>query len=288
MSDFCKRTTWTPEEIESAVEHAIANHATYLDQKQHGKVMDFWWLIGQFVGHSGEECRRLFKHLSAEYRHLKKALSRPGADTTTAPTIRQSASLFVIFESYYRLFRNEVSAVPVILASEAPFNVVQSRTDLDVKRQGSSSQSSSPRATSAAHEAADVFEKLPLVDNSSELEKGPAFVFRNDSKKVVVKSTTMRPQLTNEEYMRQMLDIENRKLAIKNRRLQLKTKKLRLSRRKVEALEKICVETETLRTMYGMANEMEIVARPPPSVAQSLLVSSKLICSTSKASKQST
>lgn len=281
VSDLFKRTKWTPEEMESAVEHATANHASYMYQKQHRKVADFWCLVGQSVGHSGEECERLFKNLTAEYRRVKQFLSMPGTDKSTPPALRHSASLFVVFENFYHVFRNETNVIPAILTTESPFTFVQTPA------LSSSSLSSLRVMSSPTTDEAMDSEKLAIGVDPSESEKETIVFVGNDSKKVVVKSARRPQQLTNEDYMRQMLNIENRKLVIKNRRLQLKISKLRVSRRKVEALEKICAEMETVRTMYAMANGMEIVTSPSVS-QQRHPVNSRLISSTSTAREQGT
>lgn len=261
------RTRWTVEEIESAIEHAIANHATFIVKKKDRKMVDFWSLVGQSVGHSGEECERLFRNLMTEYRRVKQIWHMSGADSAARPELRHSHTMYTAFDNYCQIFQGCGSAYAATpAATETSFTVVQTRSESDVGVAPSSSPSSS-RAASPAPDAMEDLEKPAVDDNPSELEGEETYVIVGTN--IVKSSTKKKPSFSNEEYRRQKLCVENRRLNIEsrrlnieNRKLQLKTSKIQLSRRKVEALEKICVEVETVRTMYAMVHGMEIVTAP--------------------------
>lgn len=74
-------------------------------QKRCRKVDDFWSELGERVRHTGDQTKRLFKNLSADYQKLKQRFHISGVETDDEPAmLRNSAELFSAFDEYYQLY----------------------------------------------------------------------------------------------------------------------------------------------------------------------------------------
>lgn len=74
--------------------------------------------MGSKVGHSGSEVESLFKNLQQVYQQEKQRLHVSGIETFVS-SIRNSAELYVAFDSYYQLFNPKGgSAMPAMVMTE--------------------------------------------------------------------------------------------------------------------------------------------------------------------------
>ena len=161
------------------------------------KVDEFWTEMGQKVGHTGDQTKRLFKNLAAEYQKLKQHFHVSGMETDDEPPmLRNSTQLFAAFEEYYQLYYPQGgSTVPQLVVTEHSQTVFSN--------------------VSASATVTDTVTTAPSTSGSS--QKMPTTAHRKPLK---------RKRAQPQDSMKLLIQLQNRQLQCERERLRIEREKL--------------------------------------------------------------
>ena len=161
--------------------------------------------------HTGDQTKRLFKNLSADYQKLKQRFHISGVETDDEPAmLRNSVELFSAFDEYYQLYYPQGgSTVPQLVVTEKSLTVFSQADNI------------APASTSVAETAAPSTsaEQLPLNSGSSQ----KMFTARAAP---VCRKPLKRKRETPQDNLKILINLQNRQLQCERERLRIEREKL--------------------------------------------------------------